>query len=366
MHLSALKVHQFRNLADIHLSPAPTLNFLYGANGSGKTSLLEAIHYLSLAKSFRTRHNQHIIQHQTDAFTLFGQLHDGEHTTPIGMERSNKGELKIRLAGETIPSIVSLTQLLPIQLLTPDSRSLLTGSSKLRRQYLDWGVFHVEPSFLEHWQRTQRLLKQRNAGLRLPTRKDLLQLWDQDLAQTVHILDLLRRSYIEKLANVFIPMGQGFLQGKYTLSLRYKAGWDETTGLAQTLAQSLARDLQLGYTQYGPQRADLVVKVDGNLAAHEVLSQGQQKLVVYALRLAQGSLLYQLSGKNCIYLLDDFTAELDQHSREQVMSLLTSMNAQIFITSVDEQALQCLGHAADAQMFHVEHGNITHSIHVSM
>ena len=149
------------------LNPSPRINILHGDNGSGKTSLLEAIHLLGMARSFRSTRLNPVISHEQGSCTVFGQVELGEEqSSALGISRDRSGEIRIRINGQSVRSAAELAETLPLQLINPDSFRLLEGAPKLRRQFLDWGVFHVEPRFLQAWQRLQQALRQRNSWLR--------------------------------------------------------------------------------------------------------------------------------------------------------------------------------------------------------
>lgn len=357
MSLTFLDIQNWRNLVSVKVQPAAKFNLLYGDNGSGKTSFLEAIHYLAVGRSFRTRLNERITHHEASHFSLFSQIQQENHLLPVGIERHMNGEGRIRIDQENAKSLMRATQALPIRLLYADSRSLLTGSAKLRRQFIDWGTFHVEPTFLKHWQHAQRALKQRNAALRSQAPHSMLKLWDAELENASLILNPLRKKYTSAFTDVFAQVIHALLP-TMAISLTYKAGWNEALGLSQVLEQSLSRDRELGYTQYGPQRADLAIRLNKTRPVQDELSQGQQKIVIYALYLAQGIFLRQQTGKRCVYLLDDLPAELDTQNRQRVMAMLHEVDAQVFITGVDREALLPLHYPQDTKLFHVEQGNI--------
>ncbi len=354
MTLHLLHIHNLRNLVEAKVELAPQFNLLHGLNGSGKTSFLEAIYYLGLGRSFRTRLNSRIINHQAEHFALFAQINQENQRIPVGLERHANGELRIRIAQENARSLLALTEILPLQLLNTDSRQLLIGGSKIRRQFIDWGVFHVEPSFMTHWQHAQRILKQRNAALKQHAARSTVQIWDEELDATAQILDRLRQNYLEQFIPAFNTILTAFLP-TIEITLGYKSGWNESLGLKKVLEQSWSRDLQIGYTQTGPQRADLAIRIN-HIPAQDILSQGQQKLLVYALRLAQGLLLKTQKAKACVYLLDDLPAELDLPNQHKVAHVLRNMAAQVFITGVASEALKEFQDFPDSTMFHVKHG----------
>lgn len=360
MPINQLSVAGLRNLQPATLTFSPRINLFYGHNGSGKSSLLEAIYLLSLARSFRSNKIQSIIQHELDECTVFAQSGSSENPDRTGIRRNKQGNFEVRLNGENIKTLARLAKNMPLQLLDSDSFLLLEGSPKHRRQFLDWGVFHVEHSFHGHWSRMQTSLKQRNTWLRHAIMDSrLLAAWDREFCTASEHIDSARQQYISLFKPVFEQTLSSLIDLP-DLGISYYRGWDKEKDLQSVLHSSLERDQALGYTQAGPQRADLRIRIGGSNAT-EVLSRGQQKLVVCAMKLAQGYLLAQQNGKQCIYLVDDLAAELDAKHRRALGGLLEELNCQAFITGTDKDIL-LEGWRKDTPlaMFHVEHGTINH------
>lgn len=354
MPLDRLTFQGLRNLQPVDFTPAPRINLLMGANGSGKTSLLEGIHVLGLGRSFRTRQLHHAIAHDDETMVLHGRL-AGDPPIGIGLRRRRaSSELELRVAGERLERLSRLASLLPLQLINPDAFRLLEGPPTGRREFMDWGVFHVKHEFLEAWRRFRRALKHRNALIR-HGRMDPASLgaWEHELVHWGEQLDALRRAWLA----AFLPVFEETLAGLIalpTLELRYARGWDRKRPLAEVLCQGRETDRQMGFTQQGPQRAELGIRL-GKRPAVEVLSRGQQKLVVSALKLAQGRLLEQATGRACLYLIDDLPAELDRDHRRVFCEWLERMACQVFITSVDPEALAGLWQPdTPMAMFHVK------------
>ena len=360
MSLSRVTVTAVRNLHPVTFSPSPRINILYGANGSGKTSVLEAIHLLGLARSFRSVRLNPVIAHEQQSCTVFGQveLAEGGHSA-LGISRDRQGEFQIRIDGQNARSAAQLAEILPLQLINPDSFRLLEGAPKIRRQFLDWGVFHVEPRFMSTWQRLQKALRQRNSWLRHGTLDAVSQAaWDRELCLASAEIDEYRRAYIKALKPVFEQTLSELLELE-GLTLSYYRGWDKDRELSAVLAASVHRDQQMGHTQAGPQRADLRLKLGAHNAA-EILSRGQQKLVVCALRIAQGHLVSQARRGQCIYLVDDLPSELDEQHRQALCRLLEDLRCQVFITCVDHELLrEGWQTETPVALFHVEQGCIT-------
>jgi len=359
MAIRQIQLTALRNLSAVTLFPSPQINILFGANGSGKTSLLEAIHLLGMARSFRAQPLQSLIQHGQPRCTAFAELTEADGGfKKIGASRDRQGELQVRINGAHVRSLAQLAQELPLQVINPNSFRLLEGAPKQRRQFMDWGVFHVEQQFLPTWQRLQRALRQRNSWLRRAKMDAPFQrVWDKELCLASEAIDNYRRAYIGALKPVFEQTLAQLIELD-GLVLSYSRGWDKERSLSDVLAASLGRDQQLGSTQAGPQRADLHLRLASNNAA-DILSRGQQKLVICALHIAQGYLLAQIGRGSCVYLVDDLPSELDQKHRQALCRLLEGLGCQVFITCVEPQALQD-GWRADTPiaLFHVEQGQI--------
>ncbi|RKR07302.1 DNA replication and repair protein RecF [Kushneria sinocarnis] len=361
MSLERLQLVNLRNLGRLDMAPGAGINLINGANGSGKTSLLEGIHILGLGRSFRTRQLRHAIAHDQPGLTTFGRL-AGNPPVPLGVERRRDADgLTMRLAGERVERIAELARHLPLQLINPDAFRLIEGSPGARREFLDWGVFHMKHDFFDVWRRARRALKHRNALLRHDRIDDrTLALWSHELARWSDTLDAMRSDYMAR----FVPVFEATLAELIEipeLTLRYQRGWDRERSLATLLEESVATDRQMKFTQQGPQRADLRLRV-GRHPGVEVLSRGQQKLVVSAMKLAQGRLLEQQDEQRCIYLIDDLAAELDDRHRRGFCRLLEQMNCQTFLTSIDPDALEGYWHAdTPIERFHVKQGRLEHA-----
>lgn len=358
MALERLQFQNLRNLATVDMAPGKGVNLVSGANGSGKSSLLEGIHVLGLARSFRTHKLKHAIAHDTAGMTLFGRL-AGDPPRPLGVRRDQAADgLEMRLDGEKVERVAQLAQALPLQLINPDAFRLLEGSPSARREFLDWGVFHVKHDFFDVWRRVRRALKHRNALLR-HGKMDVqaLNVWDREFAHWSERLDALRMEYMQALAPLF-QATLAELIDLPELTLRYQRGWDAKRPLGDVLAAGRDSDSHMGFTQTGPQRADLRIRM-GRRPAVEVLSRGQQKLVVSALKLAQGRLLEEMNGRTCVYLIDDLPAELDGEHRRLFCQLLAGLECQVFVTCVEPETLDRVWLPnTDVRMFHVEHGRL--------
>lgn len=329
--LSHLEVTDFRNIDHISIDLDDRLNIFIGENGSGKTSLLEAIYHLSFGRSFRTRSSDKVIQFGKDKFSIFGEI----ASVPVGVERCLDGKVRLRKAREDAKSISELTDIFPVQLINPDIYQLINSGADARRRFINWGMFHVKPrAFLKDWQRMRRILQQRNAALKQfrPSKEEII-LWGEKLAEVSIPITLEQQNYVDRFKKRVEEIIPSLLDVRW-LDFIYYPGWDSTKSLSEVLREHVVEDLQRGYTQSGLHRADLQIFVENRLVK-DVLSRGQQKLLVSAMLLAQVSLLEEETGKKCALLIDDLASELDEDKRGRISAEIVKLNVQTFITGTE-------------------------------
>ena len=358
MPITSLKVADFRNLAAVELAPyAHGLNLICGKNGSGKTSLLEAIHYLGLGRSFRSHLSTPLIRQSADKFSLYAQVvSETEHLIPVGAERDQQGSSKLRVAGKDIASITELAALLPILTINSQSHQLLESGPAFRRRYLDWGLFYQTEGFLTCWRHYERALKQRNVLLRERRLNNEIHVWTNELIKHGVLLDNMRREYVAQLLPLILTIAAR-LTDLSEIEMEYQSGWDNRDELAVVFKRHEADEMRLGHTLFGPHRADLDIKIQGVSAKH-FLSRGQQKLLICAMILAQGMLLSTHKEQGLIYLVDDLPSELDPVSRQKLILLLKEQKTQVFITAIESNLIYdpVNDKGAPIKVFHVEHG----------
>jgi DNA replication and repair protein RecF len=357
MPISQLAISGVRNLKQASLSDCHRINVISGPNGSGKTSILEAIHLLGLGRSFRSTRLKPVINHELEEATVYASL-EGGPVTSIGVTRSKKAGFEYKINREQVSGTAELARALPLQVINAESHLLVDGGPKCRRQFIDWGVFHVEHGFLGLWRKAQKLLKQRNSLLRRGGVSSAeMRPWDQELASCAALIDSQRQQYVES----FVPLFYNILSGLVDLDgvdLSYQRGWQQGEDLGEVFQRNLSRELERGHTISGPHRANLSITQNG-VPAQEVMSRGQIKLLVSAMRLAQGLLLEQQGGGESIYLIDDLPAELDLERREAFCGYLERMTSQAFITAVDADDLRCFwSDPKNSAVFHVKHGQV--------
>ncbi|MGH8503007.1 MAG: DNA replication/repair protein RecF [Gammaproteobacteria bacterium] len=355
MSIEELTINHVRIIEHAELNPSSHVNVITGLNAAGKSTILESIDILSRGRSFRTHLFNRLVTAGQSQLTVTARLKSPEHSIlSIGIEKSASGT-RVRMGGEPVESIAQLAASLPVQVLHPESHQLIQGGPALRRAYLDWGMFHVEPKFLPVWQRHQRALRQRNAALRTGASLKAIRAWHRDFCETADCIDRYRREYLRYLIPVVDDYARN-LPGAARLEFRYQRGWPDTDELEHVMEQEISLDMDRGHTRWGPHRAELGLLVDGRPASGTA-SRGQQKLIAAALRLAQARLLIEKTGRQCVFLIDDLSAELEPRYRDFLLRALVRLNLQIFITAIEADDVK-RSDWVETRRFHVEQGRV--------
>ena len=283
--LSYLHIINLRNITEIAIKPSNGLNFILGGNGSGKTSILEAIHMLTMGRTFRSRSLKPVVQFGQSKLQVIATT---TKNIPIGLQFSSDEGLQIRFNSAPLNKMSELALQLPLQLIPANCHQFFEQGPKYRRQLLSWGLFHVEPSFNFHWQSYRQILKQRNSALKQRKGISEIQLWDKHLALHGEVITALRLSQLDRLLAkfkvIFPQLCPEYDKAEY--EIKYRSGWLKDEGLLTALEKGINRDRQVGYTRAGSHAADWSFKIN-DINPAEVFSRGQQKLFYLALCMAQ-------------------------------------------------------------------------------
>lgn len=356
VQIRRLRLRDFRRFEEQELQPAPGFNLIVGDNGSGKSSLLEAMHLMAHGRSFRGRVRDGLIRQGETALEVYLEWQQTAAQHRAGL-RHTGAKWEARLDGANVGHLGELCAALAVVSFEPGSHILIHGSSEARRRYLDWGLFHVEPDFLPQWRRYARALKQRNALLRSPRADTQLDAWEQELAQSGEQLSAYRDAYVSRLQPHLDRVVAALFPAAGSIVLDLQPGWKaQELALADALLLARERDQSHGHTTIGPHRADLRLRFD-QLLGRECLSRGQAKLAALSLLIAQAAHLAEHDGAWPVLQLDDLASELDRHHQQRVLQYLHGCGAQVFVTGTEPPAgLADLG--IEISMFHVEHGKL--------
>jgi DNA replication and repair protein RecF len=349
--LSRVRITTLRCLREAELELHPQRNYIFGPNGAGKTSLLEGLFVLGRGRSFRTRQMRRLVRHGAEGFAVFGEVAVGGVSRRLGVAY-RAGRLEKKIDGQPAVGMAQLASLLPVHAVDPSMHAIVEGGPSERRRFLDWGVFHVEPGYLDAWKSYRRVLSQRNAALKRGAAPAELRPWSTALAEAGALVDASRRRYLERLAPFVTDFGQRLLDRP--LSLDYRRGWADDAVLADVFAAGEPRDRQNGSTEAGPHRAEIVLRLDERRVQDEA-SRGQQKLTAAALILSQVAVESVERPQHSVVLVDDPAAELDARSLERLLAAINDLPAQLVFTALTAQHL-----VPDPAYprFHVERGEV--------
>ena len=355
MIVERLELRNFRNIAVATLELSPHFNFLIGPNGAGKTVVLEALHLLLRGRSFRTRRVAFLIRHGTEGLSAQALCRDpvrGRENISLSKDRANRADLRIN--EEPIRQTSAVAGLLPLQVLLPDLADLVFGEPRNRRQWLDWGAFHVKHDYIDALRRYMRALRQRNALLRSGDAQTL-DTWTDRMIEAGEVVIQARSDYVQAVREALLSCVEALAPG-LDIGIRHYPGFDGDS-FAEEVGARTPGDVKLGFTQVGPHRAD--VRLDaGNNAASGVLSRGQGKLVASAMRIGQARGLLANQSRPSLFLIDDVWTELDDDHSARFMRLLDGMGCQILATSTHEPVAARSVSADRVRVFHVKQGEI--------
>jgi DNA replication and repair protein RecF len=352
MAVALLRGENFRLYKSLEIQPHPGLNLITGGNAAGKTSLLEALFVAARGRSFRALSLSELCGAERPDWNVFLETRRGEAHHRVGLGWNRQGS-ELRLDEARNSRVSDVVRLVPIQLIDPLAHRLLDEGPSYRRSFVDWGVFHVEHSFLDVWRRYQRALKQRNSALREQLEDRAVQAWNEELASTGEALSEMRLSHV-KAAGAGLSIWAQRLLGTSDATCEWQRGWPEGEDFRELLDRNLDQHRRLGATIQGPHRAELKIRLNHTKAKGRI-SRGQQKLLITAMVLAQAELLAEAGAPMPILLLDDFAAELSPEFQSRLADALIGYRGQKFITAFEKPAIEGF---EEGGLFHVEHGTI--------
>ena len=366
MSVAKLITQNFRNLDATAINFHPKLNFFIGDNGSGKSSLLEALFFLGHGKSFRTSKVDTLACHETKGFVV--SVKDSQDCQ-LGLSRDiTSGLTVIKVDGQRQSKLSVLAKNIAVQIVTPESFKLFFGGPKERRRFIDLGMFHVKHDFSNQWKNFNRVLKQRNASIRLsttnqsPENDSMLSYWTEQFCQSSIDVSNLRSGYVSEIIqelNVWLAILLPSINERVTV--QYLQGWPQKNTLSDMLNNYKEKEASFGYSIYGAHKFDVKFLLDKKAIETE-LSRGQQKLFLLALTFAQTSFIARVKLVKPILLIDDIGAELDFNSRVALSVAIGKLDCQVIITAIEPNVLKpFIGSSKDRKyaMFHVKHGKVT-------
>jgi DNA replication and repair protein RecF len=351
MNIKQLSLLNYKNFESLDLEFSPAMNCLAGANGIGKTTVLDAIYHLSYGKGYFNPLSTQNIRHGEELFLVEGNFEKEGQSEKISCGFKKGAKKVLKRNGKIYDRITQHIGLLPVVMISPADRDLIAEGSDVRRKFIDGNVSQADSAYLESLLAYQRILSQRNALLKFFAAnhtfdEENLQIYDEQLHQFGSELYEKRKRFLEEFTPLFLKHYRVISGEKENISLEYQSGMHKNP-LRELLLENRAKDRTLQYTSVGLHKDDLRFEIEG-YPIKKFGSQGQQKSFLIALKLAQFQFLKRHSGTTPILLLDDVFDKLDEQRVAQLVELVKGDDyEQIFITDTHpertEKMLQASG-----------------------
>ena len=353
MHLGNLSLTNFKNYDESEFDFSNRINCIVGDNGVGKTNILDAIHYLSLTKSFFNNIDSLNIRHGSEFFIINGTfgLDGGDESISCSFQRQKQKIIKRN--GKDYSRLSDHIGRFPVVMISPSDSCLITEGSEERRKFMNKIISQFDPLYLDSILRYNKALQQRNRLLKSfksGTQYDeqALQVWDMQLVRYGTYVHEVRNDLVNSMIPVFQKYYSMISSGNESVRLMYRSTLNEND-FGEALRESLAKDMYLEYTTVGVHKDDLILEMDG-YPVKAIGSQGQQKSYLTALKLAKYDYIKGKSGILPILLLDDVFDKFDAKRVEQIIKIIMSDDfGQIFITDTHGERLAKILEKAEAK-----------------
>ncbi|MBQ3425682.1 MAG: DNA replication/repair protein RecF [Clostridia bacterium] len=359
MYIKRLKLKAFRNYAEEELEFSPLTNFIYGNNAHGKTNILEAVYLFAQGRSHRAKSDRELIKFGEDQARLTLEFSDSSRDYIADMRISASGRKAININHVPVAKLSKLMNYLNVVMFSPEDLELVKGSPYFRRRFIDSAISQLYPSYLASLMEYHKVLEQKNSLLKAlrasgaagdPT----LSVWNEALAAAGSKLMEARAEFTEHI-NSAAGRIQEEISGE-KLIIKYlpsiKCADITSEGLLDYLSARERREIELGSSQYGVQRDDLEIYVNGK-EAKLFASQGQQRTAALAMKMAQAEYIEDIKGEWPVLLLDDIMSELDLSRRMYLSERIR--DKQVLITSTDTDLVEG---GTDTRLFHIENGRV--------
>ena len=329
----------FRNYKNEEIELNKNINIFYGENAQGKTNIIEAIFLCSVGKSFRAKKDREMINLDSQNASVEINYQKKDREGKIKIDLGNKK--LIYLNGIKIKKLSELLGNINVVIFTPDDINILKGSPQNRRRFLDIMISQLRPNYMYNLNSYLKTLEQRNNYLRQirEENKDenLLDIWDEKLAEYDYIIYKYRNEFIEKIKKKIKNIHSEITNNKEDIELIYTTECTSKENILNLLKQRRKLDIIKGYTTKGIHRDDFYININGK-RLDVYGSQGQHRTAILSLKLAELNIIYDDIGEYPILLLDDFMSELDESRRKSFLEKMK--NAQVIITCTDKITLE--------------------------
>jgi len=369
MYLKNLTLTNFKNYEQTDLEFSARINCFVGNNGVGKTNILDAIHYLSLTKSFFNVIDSISIRHGEDFFIINGVFAGSGEENQIYCAFQKQKQKVMKKNGKEYQKLSDHIGRFPVVMISPADSALISEGSEERRRFLNKIISQYDPVYLDSALKYNKALQQRNRLLKEFNESgkfdnDTLLIWNAQLVRYGEYVYLERKNLVNELIPVFQEYYSMISSEKETVRLSYRSHLSEGD-FAEALLNSVSKDRFLEYTTVGVHKDDLLLEMDG-FPAKSLGSQGQQKSYLVALKLAKFDYIQRKSGISPVLLLDDIFDKFDAERVEQIIRLVGSSRfGQIFITDTHQSRLNEIlsSHDTDYRLFMISNNSVEEVIH---
>ena len=359
MILEKLSLINYKNIQTATLELSPKINCLIGQNGVGKTNVLDAIYYLSFCHSANNPMDSQVIRHGEEFFMIEGKYNE-DIAISCGFKRGSKKHFKKNK--KEYKRLSEHIGLIPVVMVSPADTLLIDGGSEERRRLMDMVISQYDRSYIEHLNRYNKALLQRNTMLKADDEPniDVISLWEEQMAMAGEQIYQRREAFVKEMVPIFQRFYETISGNREQVALNYVSHCQRGP-LLEVIQRDRFKDRAVGYSLHGIHRDDLEIALGGHQMKREG-SQGQHKTFVIALKLAQFDFLKRTNTKTTpLLLLNDIFDKLDAKRVEQIVSLVAGNEfGQIFITDTNrdhlDQILSASSH--DYKIFFVEDGNV--------
>lgn len=341
MIIKNLKIFNFKNHSEKSFDFSQEINCFVGNNGAGKTNILDALHYLSMAKSFLGNLDAQNILHDSDFFAIEAEIQGDEKNDIIKVQLPKEGKKIIKKNDKTYERIADHIGFLPSVMISPYDANLISDGSESRRKFLDAMISQTDSDYLFALIQYQKTLQQRNALLKYFAKNrtfdlDSLEIYNEPLNKFGTQIFEKRQRFVASILPTIQHFYEIISKGNEKVTVIYESNLNEQN-FEEILSENLEKDRVLTYTSRGIHKDDLRFEMNGNLIK-KFGSQGQQKSFLIALKLAQIKRIKDITNKNPILLLDDIFDKLDDNRVSQLIELVNQQNfGQIFITDTHRE-----------------------------
>jgi len=347
MKIKKFSAENFRNIKKCEIQFTDGVNLIYGGNALGKTNVIEGIYLFSRGKSFRTSQEKDMVRYDTEGFRVSLEYESLDGC--CALEYASFGrEKRRRKNGYNVKSVREMIEGFKAVLFHPDNLSLVKGGPEERRAFINVAAAQCFPAYISDYARFATALENRNALLKNASKgmyvdENELLAWSESMAEYASYIYLTRKEYLKKLEVCVKEIGLEISGGKEKIEFEYKSDIESDLNDKESvikeyvtvLTESLEKEKIVGTSLYGPQRDDIIIKING-MPTRGFASQGQQRTIVLSMKLAEGEVIKDVFGEYPVFLLDEMLSELDEERRRFVIDRLRDKQTVITACECEE------------------------------